>query len=114
MRHERRLRVQSGWCLQRVGRVSGETMSSRAELLNRVNSSEASPFLLCNLLGRRARQLAIGEHAALMPELINVALRQFLEGSLKYEANGARPHSAAVAAAAGAVVNEIGAARKGR
>lgn len=89
-------------------------MSSRAELLNRVNSSEASPFLLCNLLGRRARQLAIGQHAALTPELINVALRQFLEGSLKFEANGARPHSAAVAVAAEAAVNKIGAARKGK
>jgi DNA-directed RNA polymerase subunit K/omega len=89
-------------------------MSSRAELINRVNGSEASPFLLCNLLGRRARQLATGQHAALIPELINVALREFLGGSLNYEANGARPHSAAVVAAAGAAVNEMGAARKAR
>jgi DNA-directed RNA polymerase subunit K/omega len=64
-------------------------MSKRVELLNRVDGSEMSPFLLCNLLARRARQLADGRHAVVSPELVNEVLREFLEGMLKYEVEGA-------------------------
>lgn len=78
-------------------------MSNRVELLTRVDSSETSPFLLCNLLARRARQLANGQRVALCPGLINVAVTEFLEGRLRYEVNGQRLQSAWDAPAAGAL-----------
>ena len=65
-------------------------MPSRAELLIHVDSSKMSPFLLCNLLGRRARQLGDGWMATGTTERINEALRQFLNGELKYEFDGRR------------------------
>jgi DNA-directed RNA polymerase subunit K/omega len=69
-------------------------MSKRVELLNRVDGSALSPFLLCNLLARRARQLADGRHVVLSPELVDETLREFLEGKLKYEFEGRRRHPA--------------------
>jgi len=68
-------------------------MSSRVELLSRVNSSKTSPFLLCNLLARRAKQLANGQRVTLFSGLINVALTEFLEGRLEFEVNGQRSDS---------------------
>ena len=81
-------------------------MSSLAELLGRVESSKMSPLLLCNLLARRARQLANGQGGALFSELISVAVTEFLEGRLRYEVNGQRLQSACDAQAAGALENE--------
>jgi len=69
-------------------------MSKRVELLNRVDGSAMSPFLLCNLLARRARQVASGRHASVPSELVNETLREFLEGKLEYELHGQRLHSA--------------------
>ena len=71
-------------------------MSSRAYLLRRVDSSKMSPFLLCNLLARRAKQLANGQGGGLFSELISVAVTEFLEGRLSYEVNGQRLHSTSV------------------
>jgi DNA-directed RNA polymerase subunit K/omega len=69
-------------------------MSKRVELLNRVDGSEMSPFLLCNLLARRTRQVANGRGVAVSSELVNETLREFLEGKLEYELDGQRLHSA--------------------
>jgi DNA-directed RNA polymerase subunit K/omega len=68
-------------------------MSNRVELLSRVNVSETNPFLLCNLLARRARQLASGQGVTLCTELINQAAREFVEGTLRYEVNAQEPKS---------------------
>jgi DNA-directed RNA polymerase subunit K/omega len=68
-------------------------MSERVEVLSRVDSFKISPFLLCNLLARRAKQLANGQRVALFSGLINVALTEFLEGRLGFEVNGQRFHS---------------------
>jgi hypothetical protein len=81
-------------------------MSSRVELLNRVDGSAMSPFLLCNLLARRTRQLASARHAVLFSELVNEVLREFFEGGLKYEPDGRRPHSTPSLVAPTAVENE--------
>jgi len=69
-------------------------MSKRVELLNRVDGSEMSPFLLCNLLARRARQVANGQGVPVSSQLVNETLREFLEGKLEYELDGQRLHSA--------------------
>lgn len=69
-------------------------MSKRVELLNRVDGSAMSPFLICNLLARRVRQLVDGRHAVVSAELVNETLREFLEGKLEYELHGQRLHSA--------------------
>jgi len=53
-----------------------------------------SPFLICNLLARRVRQLVDGRHAVVSAELVNETLREFLEGKLEYELHGQRLHSA--------------------
>jgi len=82
-------------------------MSSRVELLSRVDSSKTSPFLLCNLLARRAKQLANGQRA-LFSGLINVALTEFLEGRLEFEVNGQRLHSSRDAHTGETVENEKG------
>jgi DNA-directed RNA polymerase subunit K/omega len=82
-------------------------MPNRVELLSRVNSSKTSPFLLCNLLARRAKQLANGQHA-LFSGLINVALTEFLEGRLDFEVNGQRLHSSCDAHTGEMVENEKG------
>jgi len=82
-------------------------MSSRVELLSRVNSSKTSPFLLCNLLARRAKQLANGQRA-LFSGLINVALTEFLEGRLEFEVNGQRFHSSRDAHTGETAENEKG------
>ena len=81
-------------------------MSNRVGLLTQVNSSKMSRFLLCNLLGRRATQLANGQHGALFSRLINVALTEFLEGRLEFEVNGQRVHSSRDARTAETVENE--------
>jgi len=81
-------------------------MSNSVELLTRVNRSQISPFLLCNLLARRARQLANGQHVALYSGLINVAVTEFLEGWLVFEVNGQRLHSSRDAQTAETVENE--------
>jgi DNA-directed RNA polymerase subunit K/omega len=83
-------------------------MSSRVELLSRVNSSKTSPFLLCNLLARRAKQLANGQRVATWSGLINVAATEFLEGRLLFEVNGQRVHSSRDARTAETVENEKG------
>lgn len=82
-------------------------MSSRVELLSRVDSSKTSPFLLCNLLARRTKQLANGQRA-LFSGLINVALTEFLEGRLEFEVNGQRLHSSRDAHTGETVENEKG------
>ena len=81
-------------------------MSNRVELLTRVDSYKMSPFLLCNLLARRATQLANGQHGALFSRLINVAMTEFLEGRLVFEVNGQRVHSSRDAQTAETVENE--------
>jgi DNA-directed RNA polymerase subunit K/omega len=63
-------------------------MPNRVALLSRVDSSKTSPFLLCNLLARRAKQLANAQHVALFSGLINVAVTEFLEGRLEFEVTG--------------------------
>jgi len=60
-------------------------MSKRVELLNRVDGCEMSLFLLCNLLGRRTRQVANGRGVPVSSQLVNETLKEFLEGKLKYE-----------------------------
>ena len=69
-------------------------MSKRVDLLNRIDGSEMSLFLLCNLVGRRTRQVASGRGVAVSSELLNETLREFLEGKLEYEFQGQRLHSA--------------------
>jgi DNA-directed RNA polymerase subunit K/omega len=81
-------------------------MSNRVELLSRVDSSKTSPFILCNLLARRAKQLANGQHVALFSGLINVAVTEFLEGRLEFEVNGQRFHSSRDAHTGETVENE--------
>lgn len=81
-------------------------MSKRVELLYRARRFEESPFLLCNLLARRAKQLANGQQVATWSGLINVAVTEFLEGRLKYEVDGRRPHSMSSSIAATAVNDE--------
>jgi hypothetical protein len=82
-------------------------MSNRVELLTRVDSYKMSPFLLCNLLARRAKQLAKGQ-GALFSGLINVALTEFLGGRLEFEVNGQRLHSSRDAHTGETVENEKG------
>ena len=82
-------------------------MSNRFELLSRVDSSKTSPFLLCNLLAQRAKQLANGQ-GALFSGLINVALTEFLGGRLEFEVNGQRLHSSRDAHTGETVENEKG------
>jgi DNA-directed RNA polymerase subunit K/omega len=82
-------------------------MPNRVGLLSRVNSSKTSPFLLCNLLARRAKQLAKGQ-GALFSGLINVALTEFLGGRLEFEVNGQRLHSSRDAHTGETVENEKG------
>lgn len=67
-------------------------MSKRVELLNRVDGCALPPFLVCNLVGRRTRQLASGRGAGLSSQLVNETLREFLEGKLKYELDGREGH----------------------
>lgn len=69
-------------------------MSKRVELLNRVDGSAMSLFLLCNLLGRRTRQVANGRGVPVSSQLVNETLKEFLEGNLEYELHGQRLHSA--------------------
>lgn len=69
-------------------------MSDRVKMLNRIDSSETCSFLLCNLLGRRTRQLATRESSSVLPNLVNAALLEFLEGKLLCEFNGGSTHSA--------------------
>jgi DNA-directed RNA polymerase subunit K/omega len=81
-------------------------MSKRVELLYRVDRFEVSPFLLCNLLARRAKQLANGQQVATWSGLIYVAVTEFLEGRLLFEVNGQRVHSSRNAQTAETVENE--------
>jgi len=76
-------------------------MANRIELLTRVYGSGMSPFLLCNLLARRAKQLANGQRVATWSGLINVAVTEFLEGRLLFEVNGQRLQPACDVQAAG-------------
>lgn len=62
-------------------------MSRRSELLNRLDS-DTSPFLLCNLVARRARQLRNAQSIPLFSDLIDDALMEFLGGQLKFGING--------------------------
>jgi DNA-directed RNA polymerase subunit K/omega len=62
-------------------------MSTRSELLNRIGNSDTSPFLLCNLVARRARQLRNAQCTPSFSDLIDVALMEFLGGELKFEVN---------------------------
>jgi hypothetical protein len=68
-------------------------MSKRVELLNRVDGSATSPFLICNLRAWRARQVANGRGVAVSSQLVNETLREFLEGKLEYELHGRGLHS---------------------
>ena len=81
-------------------------MANRIELLTRVYGSGMSPFLLCNLLARRAKQLANGQRVATWSGLINVAVTEFLEGRLLFEVNGQSVHSSRDAQTAETVENE--------
>lgn len=81
-------------------------MSERVKMLSRIDNSETSPFLLCNLLALRARQLATRQSAKVSPRLINAAFLQFLEGKLDYELNGRSTHSAGVPNRSGGAKNE--------
>lgn len=81
-------------------------MSERVKMLSRIGNSETSPFLLCNLLGRRVRQLATGQSAEVSPKLINAVLVEFREGKLDYELNGRSIHSAGVPNSPGGAKNE--------
>jgi DNA-directed RNA polymerase subunit K/omega len=75
-------------------------------MLTRVGGSEMSPFLICNLLARRVRQLANGQQVATSSGLINVAVAEFLEGRLPFEVNGQRVLSSRDTQTAETVENE--------
>jgi DNA-directed RNA polymerase subunit K/omega len=68
-------------------------MRNGLEMLTRVYGPGMSPFLICNLLARRVRQLANGQQVAEWSGLVNVAVTEFLEGRLLFEVNGQRVHS---------------------
>jgi hypothetical protein len=69
-------------------------ISSRIEMLYRIDYLEISPFLVCNFLARRSKQLRNEQHAMLSPRVINLALKEFLGGKLQIEVKGGGTHTA--------------------
>ena len=60
-------------------------MSTRVDQLNRIASNRPSPFLFCNIISMRTKQLAASYPTKRIPELIDMALGEYLEGNLEYE-----------------------------
>lgn len=58
-------------------------MGERVELLKRIASPDTNPFLLCNVLARRARQLANRDMGPLSAAVINAAFVELLGGRLQ-------------------------------
>ena len=69
-------------------------MSTRVDLLNRIASNRPSPFLFCNIISMRTRRLFASYPTKRIPELIDVALGEFLEGKLEYEVIPVSSHAA--------------------
>ena len=57
----------------------------RVKLLGREEIRKANPFFLCNLVARRARQLRDGNVGHSVHQAINIALREFVDGELRFE-----------------------------
>lgn len=83
-------------------------MSKRVKLLNRTIQSKMNPFLLCNILARRTRQIAARRTVNLEPELINRVFEEFLEGELTIELGGRGPRLASGIAKDGAAERQGG------
>jgi len=66
-------------------------MSHRVDLLNRADPSSTSPFLLCNIVARRARQMATARSVSVSPELINLVFAEYFEGRIRCEVSGPGP-----------------------
>jgi len=66
-------------------------MSDRVDLLNRADHSSTSPFLLCNIVARRARQMATTRSVSVSPELINLVFAEYFEGRIRCEVSGPGP-----------------------
>jgi DNA-directed RNA polymerase subunit K/omega len=64
-------------------------MSDRKRLINRLLDCGMNPFLLCNVAGRRLRQLTTQRSAGICPQLIDVALAELRDGKLRYEVRSA-------------------------
>jgi hypothetical protein len=60
-------------------------MSTRVEMLKRIDSTKPNPFLCCNILSLRTLQLATRYPAKVIPDVINMALAEFLEGKLNHD-----------------------------
>ncbi len=66
------------------------------ELLCREEIRKANPFFVCNVVALRAHQLFDGNREHSISEAINIALREFVAGDLKFETTNSAASATAV------------------
>ena len=60
-------------------------MSRRTNLLTEVMTGKRNPFVLCRVISQRTRQLASIGWSGWVPDAIDTALQELLDGKLEYE-----------------------------
>jgi hypothetical protein len=68
-------------------------LTTRIGLLNQIDSSRPNPFLFCNVLFKGIGRLAARYPSRVTAELINMALAEYLKGTLEYEPSQVDPDS---------------------